>query len=234
MSTSISISEHPTLDDDQQRTVLEIVAAATRTDGSAPLDEHSLIALRHHDPAVGHVLAVRAGSTVGYAIVEHDSDGAQAEMVVHPDQRQLGIGTALLQALPTSVQIWAHGNIPAAQTIAAHEGFTAVRTLWQLHRPLTGFKTPQSPDGITIRGFRPGVDDERWLAINAAAFAHHPEQGSWSVKDLLDREHEPWFDPAGFLIAEVTAPQLGQLTAGDLAGFHWTKVHDGGTAEAVG
>ena len=54
------------------------------------------------------------------------------------------------------------------------------------------------------------------LRVNAAAFAHHPEQGSMDAEDLAERMAEEWFDPAGLLVAD----------AGDgLRGFHWTKQH---------
>ena len=42
--------------------------------------------------------------------------------------------------------------------------------------------------------------------------------------DLRLREAEPWFDPAGFLLAWRGDPDDG----GDLLGSHWTKVHPPG------
>ena len=75
------------------------------------------------------------------------------------------------------------------------------------------------PEGIEIRTFRPGDDDEAWVALNAIAFAGHPEQEFVALEDLHERQAESWFDPAGFFLAE-------RPTEDRLLGFHWTKVHE--------
>ena len=64
------------------------------------------------------------------------------------------------------------------------------------------------------------MDNAAFLGINAAAFAGHPEQGSWTAADVDRRIAAPWFDAAGFLLA------VDDQT-GELLGFHWTKVHPG-------
>jgi mycothiol synthase len=70
---------------------------------------------------------------------------------------------------------------------------------------------------VRLRAFVPGKDDEEFLRVNNAAFDWHPEQGGWERAQLELRAAEPWFDPAGFLLAVDESDRL--------LGFHWTKVH---------
>ncbi|MET8151148.1 mycothiol synthase [Actinoplanes sp. NPDC049668] len=192
--------------------VLTLAAAAAEADGVHPLSEDGVLGLRGTGRT--HLLAYQDGSLAGYAYV----DDLSGELVVHPKHRRRGVGTALLAAAgPRARQFWAHGDDEGARAFAEGSGFARSRVLWQMRRGLADLPAVPLPDDVTVRAFVPGADDEAWLAVNSRAFAHHPEQGRWTADDLRLRLAEPWFDPAGFLLAVDPA--------GELLGFHWTKVH---------
>jgi mycothiol synthase len=193
--------------------VLALAAAAERADGVYPLSEDGVLGLRGQGHT--HLLSHADGTLAGYAY----RSGSAGELVVHPQQRRLGHGTALLTAAgPAAHEFWAHGDSAAARGFAARAGFTRSRVLWQMRRPLADLPDIALPEGIRVRALVPGADDAAWLGVNARAFAHHPEQGRWTADDLRTRFAEPWFDPAGFLLAVDPADDR-------LIGFHWTKVH---------
>lgn len=212
--------------------VLELARAAGDTDGAYPLSEHVVLHLRHggEAPAVHLLIRDHDGALAGYAHVDTTDEvaGASAELAVHPLRRRRGLGRALVTAAVAAaretdprgrLRLWAHGDHPSAGALALRLGFTRARVLLQLRRSLAApVPEPVLPEGLTLRPFRSGADDETWLAVNARAFADHPDQGRWRLADLRVRMAEPWFDPAGFLLAVREAD-------GDLVGFHWTKVH---------
>ena len=205
--------------------VLQLAGAAAGHDAVGPLSEPVLLELRYGgDPQARNLLLTAGPALAGYAHLgpADPDEGPAAELVIHPDHRSRGLGLALARALlaeaaPHPVRVWAHGDLPAARALAARAGFSRIRSLWTMHRPLADLPpVPALPPGVTIRTFSAGADEAAWLDLNRKAFAYHPEQGAWTAEDLALREREPWFDPDGFFLAERD---------GKLAGFHWTKIH---------
>jgi mycothiol synthase len=190
--------------------VLAIAKATEAYDGVAPLDEATLLTLRNRPED-----ATIWGDVRGFGLLI----GAELSLVVLTQHRGVGLGRQLLlraPSLPAGATAWSHGDNPAAARLAAAQGWERNRELWVMRRPVVGLApAPETPDGIVVRGFEPG-DEAELLRVNAAAFAHHPEQGSLEEDGLRERMAESWFDPAGL----VTAWEDEKLLA-----FHWTKRH---------
>ncbi|MDF5751792.1 mycothiol synthase [Spongiactinospora sp. TRM90649] len=219
------------LDDAEVAEVLSLVDAATESDGVRPLNEHVMLHLRHggDERARAALLREPGGALAGYAHIDPTDavEGPSGELVVHPAWRRRGYGEALLRAVLDEsggrLRLWAHGDLPGAERLAATSGFRRARSLWQMRRSLFApIPSHELPAGVSLRTFVPGRDEGEWIALNARAFADHPEQGSWTLDDLKRREQEPWFDPAGFFLAERD---------GRTVGFHWTKVHGASVSE---
>ncbi|MFF0578398.1 mycothiol synthase [Streptosporangium saharense] len=228
---NVRVEHRERLTDSQVAAVLGVAEAATEADGVGPLNEQAILQLRHGGDRTRSTLLYAGDDLVGYAHLDlTDPADPGGELVIHPAFRRRGYGRRLLLAVLDEtggrLRVWAHGGHPGAQALAAATGFARVRSLWRMRRPLSAELPPyELPDGVRLRAFEPGSpDEEAWVALNAKAFAHHPEQGSWTLEDLRLREREPWFDPSGFFLAERHDPRDGTAR---LAGFHWTKVHDG-------
>jgi mycothiol synthase len=197
--------------------IADVRRACVATDGVDPLDEAATLRLEHHGlDGIAH--RVEPG---GFALLR---DG-ELDLAVAPAARGGGLGgrlaAAVLDTVPPSTPLtaWSHGDHPAAARLAERHGLVRVRDLWVMRRPTSDPVVPvPPPDGVSVRGYTPS-DAGAVLRVNAAAFAEHPEQGALDEDGLAERMAEPWFDPAGLLLAVDDA-------SGELLGFHWTKRHD--------
>ena len=196
--------------------VRRIAEACDVADGVITLNEQACLQLKYR----GLRDAALWLGDGGFALLH----GQILDLAVHPDSRGQGVGTALAEAALGStdkVEAWSHADHPAAARIAARFGIPRERELRIMSRPTA---LPVSdvtvPPGVRIRTFLP-EDEDALLEVNAAAFAHHPEQGHMTHEDFRERVSEAWFDPDGLFLAvpEEDDPELPVL------GFHWTKVH---------
>jgi mycothiol synthase len=218
----------------------ELLAAVAAVDGRPSLPDGDgvpgefrggvQLLARRGDTAVGAVHLNTRGDAAGRPV---------AELVVRPADRGHGIGTELTSRLldrvgiePTEpagdrLRVWAHGDSPAAAALAARFGFRRARTMNRMRRDLTALPGYALPDGVTLRPFRPGRDEDAVTEVNHVAFEWHPEQGAMTADDVRATEAESWFDADGLLLAVADHDRL--------LGFHWTKVHpDAGDGRPIG
>jgi mycothiol synthase len=200
--------------------IVALVDAVAAADGVRPLNDEAMLALG--SDGVRHWVLRDGDEAVGYA--QYAPAFGTAQLCVHPGCRRRGLGRTLLaDVLAAGASgVWAFGDLPAARGLAAASGLHPTRGLLIMERSLVPAPAcPTAPPGVTLRPFS-DADAPAFLAVNAAAFAHHPEQGAFSAADLAARQREPWWDAAGLIVAEDAA---------GLVGFHWTKRHDAATGE---
>jgi mycothiol synthase len=240
-----------TLDAGQLSDLTALLDRCEHADGHPALAEPQRMAVSRPDLALPGaadgaarlvvLLAYEGAAPVGCAVLTPRSDGATALHVAvdprhrgatrgWPIRRQL-VQAALSTPAERPVRLWIMGASDADDTEARALGFEPERDLLQMRVPL-----PLAPDVVATarpvqtRSFRPGEDDEAWLFVNNRAFDGHPEQGGWTLEDLHERMGAEWFDPDGFLVAEVVdgaerAERADGAERSGMIGSCWTKVH---------
>lgn len=188
-----------------------LIARCTEADGQSPFNEASLL----------EQTAVECfeldGALVGAAMI----GSADAEFAVDPGHRRRGIGREILSAIAAPGRaVWAHGDHPGALALAREFGMHRERVLLQLRARLddpTASAVAATPEGVTIGGFREGLDEDDWVALNARVFASHPEQGRITRQTLAPRLAEN--GSGDFLVARDET--------GAMVGYCWLKLAEG-------
>ncbi len=218
------ISEYSHLDESQTSAVFALIQLAQDVDLQSPLSEHVLLHLKHGgDIRALHLLGLEDDQIIGYVHLDSTDEvaGPSAQVVVHPEFRNLGHGKQLLHSALSlageKLRLWSHGENTLARMLAESVGMKEVRTLFQMRRSLLSAIEPATfPENYDLKIFNAQTDQNAWLAANQLIFQEHHEQGTWTLRDFEIRMKEEWFDPSGFFILRAD---------GQIAGFAWTKVH---------
>lgn len=210
--------------------VSALISDAWRADGARPLNDHLWLDLREGGRQGFAGVITRDHNhdhITGYCQVSRGNESWSLELVIHPHHRydSLEIAPDLLRAALDVVASEGGGHVHwwvfeasnVHRQLAQTAGLRPGRRLMQMRRSLPLEDSfLQRIEGFSVSAFRPGIDEEAWLAVNNAAFAHHPEQGGWTREIMDSRIAEPWFDPAGFHM---------HWEHDVLRAFCWTKIH---------
>lgn len=213
----VRIDQPSQLTSEQAAAVLRLVDHIAELEGVRPLSEHVMLQVRYGaGDGIRHALLWSGSELVGYAHLEVRD--VVAELATVDPAHSRALVNVLIAEGGEALRVWARGRNAGSAAILRDMGFRDQRVLLQLRRSLLDppLAEPSWPTGVTVRTFVVGQDEAAWLEVNNLAFADHPDQSGWSIDDVVTREHEPWFDPAGFFLAE---------REGVLVGFHWTKIH---------
>lgn len=226
-------------------------ASALQFDAAPPFSDQSQVEITKAltDPSWPERLKIfqllNQAEPLGLAIFVKEGQAWVLEAALLPAYRGRGWGRFLLEESlkafrPEQLKAWVHGGSDpqspaqlAALTLAASLGWELERELYKLALPLTdqvrahlqaaALETPL-PAGLLLRPYQL-KDASAWVALNARAFADHPEQGRLTEADLSARLAQDWFRPEGFFLAEEEA-------TGALAGYHWTKIPQSETPQS--
>jgi mycothiol synthase len=195
--------------------------------GVPPLGESKFVDLG--GPLRGVGLVVEREEIVGYAhLLWHEASRVWEMELAASSLSEAEVGALVASAAAEAsgpVLWWTFGESEAARFAGSR--FPVTRTLHKLVGSLPLSEGSHVPEGVRVAPFRPGQDEEEWLIANNAAFEGHPENGAWTVADVLERQARPWFNAEGFRLWWADER---------VAGFCWTKRHgvDVGEIHVIG
>jgi mycothiol synthase len=156
------------------------------------------------------------GRIGGYAdLVDHAEEHLRfpIDLRVPPGEHEREIAAALLEAMEAqaaamaapgaSVRLSVPATYEAAGRLAEEQGYERFRYSFRMRIDLDGdLAEPEWPEGISVRPFVPGRDDEAVYEAQNDAFADHFEHTPWPYDNWREWAFTESFDPTFWFLAE--------------------------------
>ena len=236
---------------DHVEEVLDLLDAAERAAGIPMVDESERERLERLAAGAiersGNwvsILAREGGTPVGYAgfvdagspTEDDGTDPSAGERLASGDvavPRAFGPGGPVLRRLLDhlvevadarqldGLLVWMRHAHADDLEVAQEHGFGIARRLAVLGRTHKEMDVPTIP-GVTIRTYRPDLDDAGVVDVLAAAYAGTGDEG-WDIARFRERRELSWFRPDDLLVAVDGS--------GRILGLHWLKRRGAGVGE---
>jgi mycothiol synthase len=204
--------------------IVDVISAADRAVNDDPRLNvaimQNLIEAPGIDPDKDNFIVERDGQIIAYADCEfRDSGWCFADCAVHPDFRQQGIGTELVQRTEARIFDWANDHLPADQPLLIHRmvkdndlssrdllessNYRHIRSSYQMRIELDQpVRVTPLPEGIVLRPFDRECDTQAVYEASEDTFSDHwgHERATYDewARFLLN---SPAADPTMWLIA---------------------------------
>jgi GNAT superfamily N-acetyltransferase len=160
---------------------------------------------------------------------------------VHPFQRGKGLGTYLIawgenraRALAASsapddarivTRLYINEQAGPARALLSELGYAPIRATYTMAIDLERKPpVPQWPEGITIRNFTPGVDDQAAYEAYEEAFADMWQRPRGTFEQFSSKLRRPYFNPKLWFLAMDGDEVAGTLFSDDIDGKGWIEI----------
>ena len=210
-----------TYHDEDLAALVRLINDADRVDGAGFATKEAALAHRLAVPdAVPRdaiYVSEQDGQLVGWAMLwvryEESLDRIHASGIVHPDYRRRGIGTALMRRVeerarslrgdkPLVLEMAVREQVDGAAELALSLGMQPVRYFFYMEcRDLRNLPTPVFPEGIRVRAYVVGQDEEAFVPAYNDGFSDHWGYSPDTLEGEQHRIGAPTFRPEDNLVA---------------------------------
>ncbi len=207
--------------DDDLPALVRLINEADRVDGAGFATTEAALAHRlvmpHRAPRDAVYLAEQDGRLIGWAMTwvlhEESLDRAIANGIVHPGYRRQGIGTALMRRVeeagrslrglkPAFLEMSVREQVNGAAELALSLGMQPVRYFFYMERhDLRYLPALLLPEGLHLRSYAVGQDDEPFVAAYNDGFSDHWGYARRTLEDERHRISAPGFRAEDNLLA---------------------------------
>lgn len=163
-------------------------------------------------------------SVYGYVDPKRRGEGIGSTIVAWSERRAQAAATAAPDGARVVARHYINRRDEAAQSLLTAKGYTPVRVTFTMAIELETPSVVEWPEGLTVRTFQPGADDQIAYEAYEEAFADMWQRPRGTFDQFLSKLRRPYFDPALWFLVMDGEQIAGTIFASDIDGNGWIEI----------